>query len=89
MTNYETRDIQATGRQQCITSISTIVYPRVIVAISDSDHITQYQMRLALNREFPRHSFVFNGNGGKYTLRADAARWVGDGIDEKKQESEK
>ena len=80
MTEYIAREIQTTGRYQCITSVSATVYPHKIVAISDSDHITQYQMRRTLTCEFPQHTFVFNDTGGKYTLRADADRWPGDGV---------
>ncbi len=80
--NYETREIETAGKSECITFVSVIIYPYPypIVAISDSDHITQAQMRRTLDREFPQHTFTFNGNGGKYTLRADAARWPGDGV---------
>ena len=78
--NYETRNIEATGRCQCITFVDAIIYPNSIVAISDSDHITQYQMRRTLDREFPRHTFIFNDTGGRYTLRADARRFTDDGV---------
>ena len=78
--NYETRKIETAGRYQCITFVDAIIYPQAIVATSDSDHIAQYQMRRALDREFPRHTFVFNDTGGKYTLRADADRFPGDGV---------
>ena len=78
--NYETREIETTGKSKCITSVSATVYPNAIVAISDSDHITQYQMRRTLTREFPHHIFVFNNQGGEYTLRADAERFSNDGV---------
>ncbi len=78
--NYDTREIETTGRYQCITSVEAIIYPRSIVATSDSDHITPQQMHQALRREFPRHTFTFNGLGGSYTLRADASRFPNDGL---------
>ncbi len=78
--NYDTKEIDCIGRYQCITSVSITIYPDIIVATSDSDHITEYQMQRALAQEFPRHAFTFNDTGGKYTLRADANRWAGDGV---------
>ena len=78
--NYEEREIWTTGRRECITCITVTVYLTAIVALADADQITQYQMRRALDREFPRHAFTFNDTGGKYTLRADANRWIGDGV---------
>ena len=76
--NYETRKIESTGRYQCITFVDIVIYPNALVATSDADHITQYQMRRALAGEFPHHSFTFNDTGGKYTLRADAERFADD-----------
>ncbi len=77
---HETREIETTGKSECITSVSVTIYPRCIVALSDADHITQYQMDKALEREFPEHVFYFNAYGGKYTRRADAARFPNDGV---------
>ena len=78
--NYEILEIKTTGRYQCITSVSVNIYPNAIVAISDAEHITQFQMRRALTREFPMHTFIFNKSGGKYTHRADAERFANDGL---------
>ena len=78
--NYETREIWTTGRQQCSINVSVIIYPNTIVATADADHITQHQMRQTLSREFPQHSFIFNNQGGRYTIRADAGRWPFDGV---------
>ena len=82
MTTYETREIWTNGRRSGIACVTATIYPHSIVTTADSDHITEYQMERALGREFPRHTFHFNGHGGRHTLRADADRWTNDGISE-------
>ena len=77
--SYETREIETIGRYQCITSVYATVYPHTIIATGDAEHITQHQMKKMLDREFPRHTFVFNLYG-RDCLRADADRWTGDGV---------
>ena len=79
--NYEEREIETTGRYQCITNVSATIYPHSIVATAEGEHITERQMERALNREFPRHTFVFTacGGGGDY-IRCDADRFPNDGV---------
>ena len=78
-TNYVTHEIWTTGRRQCDACVTATVYPRIIVATACDESITERQMEKALNRKFPRHTFVFNGLGGHY-IRCDADRWPGDGV---------
>ena len=77
--NYEEREIWTTGRRGCNACVNATIYPRSIVATSDGEHITERQMEKALDREFPRHVFYFNGFGGDY-IRADADRFTDDGV---------
>ena len=77
--NYEEREIWTTGRRGCDTSVSATIYPHIIVATACPESITERQTEKALNREFPRHTFVFNGFGGHY-IRCDADRFPNDGV---------
>jgi hypothetical protein len=71
---FEERDIWTNGRRGSPVCIAVTIYPHGIVATAEDEHITRRQMEVALNREFPRHTFVFNDLGGKGYLRADAEK---------------
>ena len=77
--NYETRKIWTNGKQGCATYVYVTVHDHCIAGTGDAKHITARQMERVLNREFPRHSFVFNLYGHD-CLRADADRWAEDGL---------
>ena len=75
----EPRKIWTTGRRKCATYIYVTVHPHCIAGTGDAERITPRQMEKALNREFPHHTFVLSLYG-RDSLRADADRWVGDGL---------
>ena len=77
--NYEEREIWTTGRRGNTACVTATIYPNSIVATACPESITERQTEKALNREFPRHTFVFNGFGGDY-IRCDADRWTDDGL---------
>ncbi len=80
MTNHETREIETTGRSECLTTVSAYIGAFIIVALSNAKHITVEQMKRTLEREFPHQNFFFNRFGGKGTIRADAERRPNDGV---------
>lgn len=75
-TSYTEREIWTTGRRGSVVCINVLVYPHSIVATADAQGITERMMEKALNREFPRHTFYWSA----HEMRADADRWVGDGL---------
>ena len=75
----ETREIWTTGKRRCTASIDVFFYPDILVATADGYLIEVHQVETALHREFPRHTFVFNGLDGD-NIRADAERFADDGV---------
>ena len=77
--NYEEREVWIIGRYKCTVCAIATIYPKSIVATAEIERVTVHQMKNALSREFPRHNFYLNADGRGY-LRADAARFPGDGV---------
>lgn len=63
--SYQSQQIWTNGRKGSITCITATVYENgAIVASSEPEHITEHQMRKALEREFPGVEFsVSHGRG--------------------------
>lgn len=77
--NFEEREIWTIGRRGSTACVTATIYLNSIVATACPESVTEHQVEKALNREFPRHTFVFNGFGGHY-IRCDADRFPNDGV---------
>ena len=65
------------GRRGCVACVTVTVYQDSIVATADPEKITEKMMRWALRKEFPRHTFYLERDGGD-CIRLQADRWNGD-----------
>ena len=70
--SYEEKEIYARGRYDSNICIEVVIYPKAIVAMAASEHLTQYQMKRALAREFPGYTFSIQEDN--WFMRADAKR---------------
>jgi len=63
--SYQTQQIWTNGRKSGIACVTAVVYDNgAIVASSEAEHITEFQMHKALEREFPGIEFsVSHGRG--------------------------
>jgi hypothetical protein len=63
--SYQTQQIWTSGRKDGIACVTAVVYDNgAIVASSEAEHITEFQMHRALEREFPGIEFsVSHGRG--------------------------
>jgi hypothetical protein len=77
MTRLDEYNVWTRGRRGCNACINVTIYPHSIVATADPEHITPSMTKRALGKEFPRHVFYFNANGGDY-IRVDADRFTDD-----------
>ena len=73
--------IWATGYLGGEAAVNAIVYPKTIVATGDKESLTQRQMFRALERRFPRHSWVFYGPKSDWYWSATADRFLSDGAE--------
>ena len=76
-----TREMEflAKGYRGNMLIATATIYPKTIVVTADKEHLSSRQFARACSRQFPRHSFFSHGDGGHYH-RADADRWIGDGV---------
>ena len=76
----EIRLIWTTGRQACVASVQIAISDNYVIAWGDRERLTPNMMKRALNKEFPRHTFIMQRAERDDDIRASADHWTGDGI---------
>lgn len=72
MTGRTTQQITVIGKREAIVLFEADVYENgTIVAAVETEHVTQAQLRKALRREFPRHTFYAHIEGDQIVAQAD------------------